>query len=266
MMFVGITTFVVVGFVLYKHFSWKALPWPAHAMKPPRYQGHRGFWKGGAKENTMDAFKAAAQKGLEMVELDVRLSKDLIPVVFHDKDLRRLGNSAKFVFEVTAAEIKERAKAPTLEEVLTSKEVPPKINIEIKTSAILDGRLEQKVAELILKHKAEDRVLFSSFNPLALWRLSYHLPQVPRALLASKDPEDPENKIYLRHLWLAPYVRVHALHLDHEFVSVNEVKRWMKRKVPVALWTVNNKEKALAYLEAGALSIISDTLGGSQDS
>ncbi|WP_373997582.1 glycerophosphodiester phosphodiesterase [Bdellovibrio bacteriovorus] len=247
-------------FLFIKHFTWKALPWPEGAVKPPPYQGHRGYWKGGAQENTLASFEAAKRRGLMMIELDIRLSGDGVPVVFHDTDLKRLKEIEKIVLHMTATELRAEAGAPSLEEVFRSELIPSFINIELKTSAMWDGTLERAVADLIKKYKMEKRVLFSSFNPLSLWRLSRLLPQVPRALLATQE-EEPENKIYLKHLWLAPYVRIHALHLDYHYVSVEDLKRWQKRKVPVALWTVNDKEKAEAYLKAGALSIISDTLG-----
>ncbi|WP_413568062.1 glycerophosphodiester phosphodiesterase [Bdellovibrio sp. HCB117] len=251
---------LIALFLFYKHLTWKALPWPDGAVKPPPYQGHRGYWKGGAQENTLASFEAAKQRGLMMIELDIRLSGDGVPVVFHDTDLKRLKEIEKIVVQMSAAELRAEADAPSLEEVFQSKLVPSFINIELKTSAMWDGALERAVADLIKKYKMEKRVLFSSFNPLSLWRLSHLLPDVPRALLATQEDE-PENKIYLKHLWFAPYVRIHALHLDHHYVSVENVKQWLNRKVPVALWTVNDKEKAEAYLKAGALSIISDTLG-----
>lgn len=251
---------VLVVVLTYRHFSWKALPWPKKALQPPSYQGHRGYWQGGAQENTMASFQAAAVRGLQMIELDVRLTKDQIPVVFHDEDLKRLAGSEKTVSELTAEELKKQAGACTLEEVILAPDVPRFLNIELKTNKIFDEVLEAKVAELIRQHRCEDRVLFSSFNPLSLRKLSRLIPEVPRALLASQEAE-PENKIYLRQMWLAPYARVHLLHLDHNYVDVSVLTRWNKRRIPVALWTVNDSSKAEMFLKAGALSIITDCLG-----
>ncbi|MEK2645676.1 glycerophosphodiester phosphodiesterase [Bdellovibrio sp. BCCA] len=256
---------IMAAFLIYRHFTWRSLPWPQGALMPPSYQGHRGYWKGGAQENTMASFEAAKARGLKMVEMDVRLSKDLVPVVFHDADLKRLAGRGKFVSECTAAELRVWAQAPTLEEVLLSTDIPKYLNVELKTNSVFDGRLEEKVSAVIKKHEAEKRILFSSFNPLSLWRLSRHLPQVPRALLATLE-EEPENKIYLRQMWLAPYVKVHVLHLDYHYVDIKSLQKWKSRKIPVSLWTVNDADLAKQYLEAGALSIISDSLGEVADS
>lgn len=259
-MFLLVVILLIAGFLIYRHYTWKALPWPAQALIPPDFQGHRGYWKEGAQENTMASFKAAAARGLQMIEMDVRLSRDGIPVIFHDVDLKRLAHRSRRVEECTAQELQSWAQAPSLEEVLSSREIPQNLNIELKTSAAFDGRLEKAVAALILKYKAERRIVFSSFNPMSLYRLSRLLPDVPRALLVTWD-DDPENKFYLRKMWFAPYMRLHALHLDHHYVTPQDVQKWKRRKVPVALWTVNEREKAEAYLQAGALSIITDELG-----
>lgn len=250
----------LLSYVVFRHFTWQGLPWPEHAVKPPVFQGHRGCWQEGIQENTLAAFEAAKEKGLTMVEMDVRLSKDGIPVVFHDSDLRRLGSSTDKIQDLTAAELTSRVQAPTLEQILAADSVPRSLNIELKSFSIWDGALEEAVARLIRKYQAENRVLFSSFNPLALWKLRRLLPQVPRALLVTEE-KDPANKIYLRKMWLAPYIGIHALHLDHRFVSVEQVKKWRARKVPVALWTVNEQSTAEIFLRAGALSVITDVLG-----
>jgi len=55
----------------------------------PRRFAHRGVAQA-APENTLGAFEAAAEMGLEGIELDIRLSRDGIPVVIHDANLTRL--------------------------------------------------------------------------------------------------------------------------------------------------------------------------------
>ncbi|MEN0060335.1 MAG: glycerophosphodiester phosphodiesterase [Bdellovibrio sp.] len=248
---------LLISVLLWRHYTWKAQPWPQGALQPPAYQAHRGYWKEGAPENTLASMKAAWEQGFQMAELDVRLSADGIPVVFHDKTLRRWGDEKVLVSMLTARELSTRTQSPTLEQVLQSQERPAFINIELKTDQMWDGQLEKKVAAVVRQQGAEKQVLFSSFNPLALYRLSREIPQVPRALLATEE-KDARNKIYLRHLWLAPYVNIQALHLDAQYVSPGELQKWKKRKIPVALWTVNDRQRAQDYLAQGALSIITD--------
>ncbi len=250
---------LVIDVLLYKHFFWKADAWPEGAIKPPRFQGHRGYWKGGAQENTLASFKAAKERGLQMVEMDVHLSSDGQVVVFHDADLKRLAGDSRRVDQVNAAELKKLAQIPTLLEVLLSSDVPRFLNIEVKTDKASDRTLEQKVAEVVKETNSQSRIIFSSFNPLAVRELHRLLPNVPRALLATKE-KDPTNRWYLKLLVLAPYVHANILHLDHRYVSIKDLRRYIKRGVPVSFWTVNEQARADELLMNGAQSIISDTL------
>jgi glycerophosphoryl diester phosphodiesterase len=259
MIIVLVVLLALIVALVVRHKTWKAQAWPAQGLTPSKIQGHRGYWKDGMQENSMDSFKAAQARGLKMIEFDVRLSKDGIPVVFHDDNLNRIAQSSQQVLELAASELKQLANAPSFEDVLMATDIPSLLNVELKTKSALNGELEEKVAALVRKHRAESRVLFSSFNPLSVRRLSKLLPNVPRALLASRE-EDPSNKIYLKRLWLAPYIGVHLLHLDKSYWTAEEVRAYKKRGIPVALWTVNEPELAEKYLQAGAISIISDTL------
>lgn len=233
-------------------------PWPAQALVLPRIQAHRGYWKGGAQENTLEAFREARHRGALMFECDVRLSKDKVPVIFHDSDLQRLAGMPDLVGDLTARELKEKANAPTLREVLLDSKVPRFVNIELKSKKV-DDPLERKVAEVVDSVKARNRVLFSSFNPFSLYRMSLHLPDVPRGLLVT-NADDPENSLFLRKMWLAPFLKFHLLHLDHHMVDEKSMRMWEKKKIPVAVWTVNGAEEIQRHLRMGALSVITDTL------
>ena len=233
--------------------------WPSHALVLPRLQAHRGYWLEGAQENTLAAFRAAKAKGALMFECDVRLSRDQVPVIFHDSDLKRLAQKPDLVSDLTAAELKQLAQAPTLREVLLDTSVPRFVNVELKSKEKLDDPLERKVTEVIKSVRAESRVLFSSFNPMSLYRISLHLPDVPRALLVTQE-DDPDNSIILKKMWMAPLIRIHLLHLDQKMVTEKSMKVWNEQRMPVAVWTVNGKEQIQSFLRMGAISVISDTL------
>jgi glycerophosphoryl diester phosphodiesterase/MFS family permease len=237
------------------HFS--TLPWPSTALKLPRSQCHRGFHLEGAQENTLDAFRAAKQRGATMVELDVHLSKDGEVVVVHDSDIRRISGKQGLVGELSAADLKTLASVPTLREVLLDKDSPSFVNIEIKTDKARSDGLEFAVAKLIRELHAQDRVLFSSFNPLALMRLAKFIPEVPRALLVS-DERGGGNTFYLRKMLLAFLAKPHMLNLEQSIYTEERAKAFKDRGVSVALWTVKSRLEAKKLLARGAVSIISD--------
>lgn len=234
--------------------QWECVPWPEGALRLPRSQCHRGFHEK-AQENTLDAFRAAARAGAPMVELDVRLSRDGLAVVIHDDDIRRVSGSEGAVKELMAAELKARANAPTLREVLEDGECRRLcVNVELKHCPGQNAALARAVAETVRGH--EGRVLFSSFNPLLLRAVARLLPRVPRALLATGE-DDPGNKIYLRRMWLAFLARPNMLNYDGRFFTSALARRLAVRHVPVAIWTVESEDEARKFLAMGAESIIS---------
>ena len=89
------------------------------------HYAHRGLFdnKSDAPENSLPAFEKACQKGYA-IELDVQLSKDNIPVVFHDDNLKRMCGVDGSVWDYTIKELKKMrlaasdATIPTFEEVL----------------------------------------------------------------------------------------------------------------------------------------------------
>ena len=73
-------------------------------LNRPQIIAHRGA-SAHAPENTLAAFRIAIDAGADGVELDVRLSKDGIPVVVHDRDLKRLAGRVDAIADLKAEEL-----------------------------------------------------------------------------------------------------------------------------------------------------------------
>jgi glycerophosphoryl diester phosphodiesterase len=237
----------------------KVKPWPQNALALPAYQAHRGAWfQTGLQENTLTAFRMAKKLGAQMVELDVQLSKDNVPVVYHDETLTRLtgGEFQSRIVEMSAFDLQSNHGVATLEQVLRDQAVPPFFNIEIKSLAISESSLERRVFSVIQRTAFSSRVLISSFNPFSLLRFDdYSKGCIPLALLVAKEME---NRL-LRDMWLAPFLPIHLLHLQETMLlTPSDVDQWLNRGVPLAVWTVNSAARALQLLEQGVASIISD--------
>ena len=221
----------------------------------PFWQLHRGYWTGGMRENTLQAFCEAKKLGVQMVELDVQLSSDKIPVVYHDETLDRFFHIKKKVSQTKYNDL-EALNIPSLDQVLKSSQVPDFINVELKSKSLFTFRLVKRVIEVVKKNKNKT-ILFSSFNPLCLWWAKKLFPEVPRALLVE------DEKVLLswkmdRYCSLAEpqFLNVHQSLLDDELCRDIVISH----ELPVVVWTVNDPEKAKFYLERGAMSIISDQL------
>src|SRR5699024_8180231 len=134
-----------------------------------------------APENTIAAFQKAIEFGADCIELDVRLSKDNVPVISHDASINRTSNGKGYVHNFTVDELKSfdfgswfsddyiGESIPTLEEVLDLVKFHSiDLNIELKNGPIIPKDLELNVLKLINHYKLENRTLFSSFDHTSL--------------------------------------------------------------------------------------------------
>ena len=242
-------------------FYWQPMKWPEGALTLPPLQAHRGYRpNAGVQENTLASFRLAKEQGALMVECDVQLSSDREVVVFHDEDLQRIGASPDLVTKITAQELKTRVGAPLLRELLTDPTVPSLVNIELKTGEFFGkSGLEREVVKVVREENASSRVLFSSFNPLALRRLAKLAPEIPRGLLVTEESH-AKNKIYLRKMWLGAFARPNLIHLDQEMVTVPRLEQWADRQLKVAAWTVNDAGRSAELASEGVVSVITDHL------
>lgn len=234
--------------------------WPRGAYRLPEWQAHRGYWKEGAPQNTLESLSAARAAGAPMAEFDVRLTKDRVVVLFHDPDLEVVGRKELRVRELTyrelKAEIAGRFRLTTLKEVLQSPDVPELLNIELKSEEVLNDPLERAVAKVVDECGAAGRILFSSFNPASIWKISNLLPGVPRAFLISPDMEERS----LREMWFAPFLKIHMVNLDKVMVTESSMRTWKRLGVPVVVWTAATEAEIEHYLNLGVASVITDVL------
>ncbi len=102
-------------------------------------------------ENTLAAFDRVKDRGVWGMELDVRWTKDLQPIVFHDTDFQRLFGSASMVNSMTMAEIRsEYPVIPSLEEIILRYGKKLHLMIEIKEEVYPDPVYQSEVMSHLL--------------------------------------------------------------------------------------------------------------------
>lgn len=143
--------------------------------------GHRGD-SYNYYENTMTAFKMALENGAEMIETDVRLTKDLVPVLIHDHNTDRTADKKCVVKDTTLEELRrlnvgdKRSPEviPTLEEFLVwAKDTPLTLNLEIKEYYSEENKKRaeeciEKTISLVEKYGLGQRIVINSFDAYIL--------------------------------------------------------------------------------------------------
>lgn len=223
---------------------------------------HRGA-SAYAPENTIEAFRMAAEMDADGVELDIQLSRDGELVVIHDETLDRVSGMARNVRDLTLSQLKEldvsrpipgfhTVRIPTLSEVLEElRNTSLEINIECKTGICFYPGLEEKAVELIKCMNMTKRILFSSFNHQSVMKIKALCPKVKTGFLIGDVMVDAAS--------YAEKYGVNALHpACYHMQDAELIARCHKKGIAVNLWTVNEREDMRRYCLAGADAIITN--------
>jgi len=139
-------------------------------------------------ENTLRSFAAAQQAGLDVIELDLHLSKDGALVVMHDTDVDRTTDGTGPIAEKTLTELRaldagRGERVPVFEEVLDAVRSP--LQAEIK-----DIAAARALAEVMIRRNLVPRVEVSSFHDEAIAEIGRLVPGVRTALIGSRFGPD----------------------------------------------------------------------------
>lgn len=185
---------------------------------------HRGS-TGPARENTLEAFGAAADRGASWVELDVRSGPTGVPVVHHDPLPTRLP-----------------AWVPTLEAALDAcASLELGVVVEVKEPGAAGA------VDRLLAGRA-DPLVVSSFHPVVLERVR----SVPRALLVGPG-SDPAGAVEV-----ARALGCSALHPHGSMAGEWLVSACAGAGLDVVPWTVNERRHLARLRDLGVAGVITD--------
>lgn len=149
---------------------------------------HRGLYSSDQKvpENSIEAFRKAVDAGYG-IEFDIEMTKDNIPVVFHDDNLKRMTGMNKLLRKCTYGELqtlslaKTGYKIPLLSQVLALINGRVPLIIEIKTTPYYKKVCSLTLAQL---RRYQGKYCVESFNPLIVMWFRKNAPQILRGQLS----------------------------------------------------------------------------------
>jgi glycerophosphoryl diester phosphodiesterase len=236
-----------------------------------RVIAHRGA-SAECPENTLAAFDEALRQGCDGIELDVQLSRDDVPVIYHDRTLAKAGGGRRRVHSLDAAELRRLDAGawldkrfagqhiPTLDEVLARYGRRTRLLVEIKARSgrFHDGarnlRLARAVATRIKKMKLQTRAMVLCFDPAVLRCCAETAPGVRRVL--NLRPPRTMTKTVRGVLPL-----VHALSADIRSLTPRFAAEARDEGCPVVTYTCNTPRRVDRALDAGVTGIMSDRPG-----
>ncbi len=215
---------------------------------------HRGGYGSGELENTLKSFRKAIELRVDMIEFDVRRTKDDYLIAFHDGTVNEMEVSS-----LTYSELKSvtgRSNIPQLEQVLKLAKGKIELDIELKETGY-----ESEVVKILNYYLKPNEFMIKSFHDGSVKLIKELYPKIKAGLLLGVDKAN--NKITTRVTELFPIKRLQRCKAD--FVSPNYrllklffIKRMKKNGFEIYVWTVNDEKQMKRLKNKGIDGIITD--------
>jgi glycerophosphoryl diester phosphodiesterase len=257
--------------------------------------GHRGAGLD-SPENTLAAFRNCKFRGCTAVEFDVGLTKDGIPVLFHDDDLMRMTGVNKKLKDVTWDEIKNLELLHPLSKKFSHERIPLfkegiQTCLELDLRFFIDIKDSGTIPHILEAYKSTprmyDRAIVSSFNLKIVYDLRRSDPNIMGCCAwrpgffryktwdGSLKNLEKWNTLFLFdwlavvadwiHLWFVTtvawwFVGMSVVLLNKDGVRTDDLSRWSRRGIRTFLWTVNNPIEKLHVVQNFRTGYLTDTL------
>ncbi|MFF9126202.1 glycerophosphodiester phosphodiesterase [Streptomyces sp. NPDC014889] len=203
------------------------------------------------RENTVDSLRSAFDRGADAVEIDVRLTRDGVPVLLHDESLKRLWAHDRPLHALSASEVRDvtGGLVPTLEDALTATG-DGRVMIDLPGPA--RPQSVRRIVDVVDACGARDRVYYCAGA---------------EAMLAVRAA-DPAAEIALTWTTLAPpraglldAVRPRWLNYRFTLVDRDLAARVHRDGYLLSVWTPDTRRSLRRLLDLGADSITTNRVG-----
>ena len=216
-------------------------------LKLPKLIGHRGV-KDLCPENTLESILKAFDLGLSFVEIDVKISKDRVPILLHDDTLDRTTNGSGLAIDYDYENIKKldagkffykkntNIFVPKLEDILSlCANNNGNLNIELKPNKNFEKENVYQIYKII-KNINQINIFFSSFDMISILEISKLYPQSIRSFLLDDFKE--YNIDDLINLSINNDLKICGLNID--LISTDIIKKIKKSNIFITVYSDKN--------------------------
>ncbi len=219
-----------------------------------RVTAHRGHAVA-APENTLSAVRKAIESGADYAEVDVVLTADCVPVLLHDRDLKRVAGDPRRIEDLRYDEVRKLdvgswfdssfagERVPTLAEVIDLARGRIKLNIELKFFGP-DRQLAREVAHLVSEKQFEFDCLITSFALDALQDVKQINPRLRTGLIVAYALGNVNR------------LEFDALSVRADFLSDDLLRATHRRGREVHVWAIGDERQITRLIERGVDNII----------
>ena len=231
----------------------------------PLVIAHRGD-SSNFPENSFASMNNAVDLKVDMLETDIRLTKDKKLVIFHDEKLDRITNGNGLIIDYTLSELKEfnlgsdqndNHKILSLEEFIEAFK-DTKINIDIKDSCI---DVIEILVSCIEKYNLYNNIIVSSFHDHQIKRFRKVLPNVK----TGASPKEIKKFLIFMKFGLLFLInpkyycfQVPMTHNSNQIVTPRFIRLAHKKNISVMVWTINEEDLMKYLIDVDADGIFTD--------
>lgn len=252
----AIASLLFIGLVVTSEYDPQAV---LEIVNPTKVAAHKGY-SSKAPENTMPAFGLATNCDVvDFIELDVRETKDGIPVVIHDASILAGAGENILIYDLSYDELQKysatyghseeefkNTRFPTLDEVLAEYSGKKNFIIEIKASE-RTPELPKKIVDMMEKYDITETSLIHSGSYESLKAVKDINPDIKCGFIIAVSTGGYED---------LPYADFFSV--EHTYLSSNMIAQIHKRGKEVYVWTVNEKSSFEQVRNMGADAVITD--------
>ena len=248
---------IVVDVSFYMLIKFNVISLDADYMNMVTITAHRGASKR-APENSLSAFEAAIEDGADVVELDVRQTKDGVVVVMHDENLKRTCGVNNKVGNLTYDQLQgiyidaghgeeyPEEKIPTLREAIELIDGRADMNIELKPAST-DTDLEIEVAEMVREYDLYDRCVVTS--------------QTYESIKKVKKYDENIKTVYVMSVAMGDFYDLKyadAFSLKYRYITHDVVKRVHSKGKEIYAWVIDDDKTLERMMLLNVDSIITN--------
>ncbi|MEU4083407.1 glycerophosphodiester phosphodiesterase [Streptomyces aureus] len=203
-----------------------------------------------ARENTIDSLRSALHRGADAVEIDVRLTRDRVPVLLHDATLKRLWGHDRPLGSLSGDEVRglTAGGVPTLAEAL---EATGDSRVMVDLPGSVDARAARDIVDVVRACGAGERVYYCAAAPAML---------AVRAADASAEIALTWTSLAPPRQGLLDVVRPRWLNYRFTLVSRDLAARVHRGGHLLSVWTPDTRRSMRRLLDAGVDSITTNRI------
>ncbi len=204
----------------------------------------------GHVENTLGAIQAAVAAGADMVEIDVRLTADGVPVLLHDADLQRIWGSSRMLSDVTLADVRTVGPigGPGIPTLAQAADLARESGVQLMVD-LPDPSAGPAAHELLTRLGCIDLALFAGYTE----PVRSH-SRTARIALTWDSLDAPSDQ-------LLGSVRPEYFNPHFQLLTASVADRMHERGILVSAWTVDHPRDMAAVIIQGADAVTTNRIG-----